>query len=54
MGRPKVAFQGECDAFSEQAALSFFGDDMETKPCKTLKDVFRSVQYTASQFGSAR
>lgn len=39
----KVAFQGERGAFSEEAAVKFFGKDAELAPCKLLSDVFKAV-----------
>ena len=40
----KVAFQGERGAYSEEAALKHFGNSVETVPCKTLTDVFQSLE----------
>jgi chorismate mutase/prephenate dehydratase len=40
----EVAFQGEAGAYSEEAAISFFGPAVVTSPCETLDDVFKDVQ----------
>lgn len=46
-----VAFQGEIGAYSEAAALDFFGASTQVKPCETLDDVFHSVEQGETQFG---
>jgi prephenate dehydratase len=48
----KIAFQGEKGAFSEDAATRFFGSGIVPVPCKTFKDVFRSVSSGSSGFGA--
>lgn len=40
----KVAFQGERGAYSEMAALQHFGPSIELIPCKTLSDVFETIE----------
>src|SRR3989337_1130043 len=46
-----VTFQGEHGAYSEQAVLLHYGKETATRPCKTLRDVFRSVQDRKTEFG---
>jgi prephenate dehydratase len=38
--RPRVAFQGEKGAFSQQAIRQFFGERAEVVPCQRFEDVF--------------
>ncbi len=46
-----VAFQGEIGAFSEEAAVNFFGPSIQVKPCESLGDVFKIVEQGEVQFG---
>jgi hypothetical protein len=46
-----VAFQGEAGAYSEEAALTYFGQRAVTKPCESLEDVFKDVEGGGVQFG---
>ncbi len=39
-----VAFQGEKGAFSEAAALAYWGNHIKLNPCHTFKDVFQLLQ----------
>ena len=48
---PRVAFQGEVGAYSQQAAKSFFGPGTDTVPMESLEDVFLSVGKGEAQFG---
>lgn len=47
----KIAFQGEKGAFSEDAACRFFDGAIDPVPCKTFKDIFKSVTKGESLFG---
>lgn len=40
--KPRVAFQGERGAFSEEAALKLLGPEIELVPRKTFEDLFES------------
>jgi chorismate mutase/prephenate dehydratase len=46
-----VAFQGELGAYSEEAAVNFFGPSIEVKPCETFDDVFDAVERDEAHFG---
>jgi prephenate dehydratase len=50
--RPRVAFQGEPGAFSEEAVLSFFAEP-EPIPVPTWRAVFEAVQHGEAQAGVA-
>ncbi len=39
-----VAFQGERGAYSEEAAIGHFGEDVSLAPCRTLRGVFNAVE----------
>lgn len=41
--RPRVAFQGEPGAFSEEAALKLLGTEIDTVPRPTFADLFHSL-----------
>lgn len=41
--KPRVAFQGERGAFSEEAALRLFGNDIELVPQKTFAALYDSI-----------
>lgn len=49
----EVAFPGEPGAYSEEAALKFFGPLAMTKPQESLEDAFRAVEQDEVQFGIA-
>ena len=40
----KITYQGETGAYSEMAVYKFFGNKIETLPCKDFRDVFESVK----------
>jgi prephenate dehydratase len=42
--KPRVAFQGERGAFSEEAALKLLGDEIELVPQRTFAALFASVE----------
>ena len=46
-----AAFQGEIGAYSEEAAVQFFGPSVGVMPCESLEDVFDAVAREAAQFG---
>jgi chorismate mutase/prephenate dehydratase len=46
-----VAFQGEIGAYSEEAAVQFFGSEVLIKPCRNLSDVFQVVEKGEVRYG---
>ncbi|HVN04019.1 MAG TPA: prephenate dehydratase [Bryobacteraceae bacterium] len=40
----RIAFQGECGAFSQEAARKLLGEKIDVFPCARFEDVFRSLQ----------
>lgn len=42
--KPRVAFQGERGAFSEEAAMKLLGHEIELVPRKTFADLFNSLE----------
>jgi prephenate dehydratase len=48
---PRVAFQGEPGAYSDEAAHSWFGDAVETVACREFRDVTRAVTAGEVEFG---
>ena len=47
----RVAFQGETEAFSEQAARAYFTQTIRTIPCATFAGVFHLVRRGSSLYG---
>ncbi len=47
----KIAFQGERGAFSEIAALHFFGDEIQLLPSLTFDEVFNKVKNNKAEYG---
>jgi prephenate dehydratase len=47
----KIAFQGESGAYSEAAALEYFGDQPDTVPCHAFEDVFSAVETGKCDYG---
>ena len=46
-----VAFQGVAGAYSEEAALGFFGSSAQTQPYESFDEVFRAVESDEARFG---
>ncbi len=46
-----IAFQGEPGAYSEAAALAYFGDGSSTRPCHAFEDVFQAVESGGCDYG---
>lgn len=49
--KPRVAFQGERGAYSEAAAVRFFGDETQPIPCISFDRVFEEVEEGKSDYG---
>jgi len=47
----KVAFQGERGAFSEIAAIKFFGSSIKPILCKTFGEVFQRINRKEAEYG---
>ncbi|MBW7885410.1 MAG: prephenate dehydratase [Caldilineaceae bacterium] len=47
-----VAFQGEHGAYSEEAIRQHFGQDVETRPCRTFEDIFAEVEQGQADLGA--
>lgn len=47
----RIAFQGARYAFSELAARQFFGQDIDTAPCRTFDAVFETVADEKTDYG---
>jgi prephenate dehydratase len=48
---PIVAFQGEPGAYSELAAIQYFGPDTHTLPGETFEDIFKNVHQGKATHG---
>ena len=48
--KPRVAFQGERGAFSEEAALKLLGEDIELVPRKTFADLYDSLDTDVADY----
>ena len=48
--RPRVAFQGERGAFSEEAAFKLLGTDIHLVPRKTFKELFESIDEDVADY----
>ena len=48
--KPRVAFQGEPGAFSNQAAHKLLGNDIELAPCETFEQMFSKVELGESDY----
>jgi prephenate dehydratase len=47
----RIGFQGEHGAFSEQAVFKHFGQDVETVPIKSIREVFNLTEVGAVDIG---
>jgi prephenate dehydratase len=48
--KPRVAFQGERGAFSEEAALKLLGTEIELVPRRTFAELFSSLDVAAADY----
>lgn len=48
--KPRVAFQGERGAFSEDAALKLMGNEIELVPRRTFADLYQSLEQKLADF----
>jgi prephenate dehydratase len=44
MDQPRIAFQGELGAFSNEAAKRMLGEQIKLIPCRTFDDMFAAVE----------
>ena len=49
--RPVVAYQGEPGAYSEQAAVNFFGEGVEARGLRQFEDVFLAIAAGEADYG---
>jgi prephenate dehydratase len=47
---PRVAFQGERGAFSEEAALRLLGEEIRLVPCRSFKSLFAAITEDAADY----
>ena len=47
----RVAFQGVAGAYSEEAIRQYFGEDVESVPCRTLEEMFPVVETGDADYG---
>lgn len=50
LSKPRVAFQGEPGAFSNQAAHKLLGNDIDLAPCETFEQMFSMVENGESDY----
>ncbi|MDX2044922.1 MAG: prephenate dehydratase [Acidobacteriota bacterium] len=48
--KPRIAFQGELGAFSNQAAHKLLGNEIAVVPCETFEEMFAMVEHGQSDF----
>jgi prephenate dehydratase len=48
--KPRVAFQGERGAFSEEAAMKLLGHEIELVPRTTFEDLFNSIENSIADY----
>ena len=48
---PRVVYQGEPGAYSEMAAINFFGPDVNVKGLKQFRDVFAAIKNGTADYG---
>lgn len=51
--KPRIAFQGERGAFSEEAAVRLLGDEIELVPRQTFESLFAAIAEGAADFALA-
>lgn len=49
--QPNVVYQGEPGAYSEMAAINFFGEDVSAKGLKQFRDVFAAIKSGTADYG---
>ena len=47
----RVSFQGITGAYSEEAIRQFFGEEVESYPCRTFRELFVAVEEGAADYG---